>query len=240
MNDALLMTYRDQILKFTPKVSSYIDQFRQINRCWRGAITAGMIETGRMEKDAARLYEDLSEDMRATITSYENIQNRLVNAILTEMLKKVVSEIFDEAKFTINILKRNLFERTADVGYLSTDGEIISFLKAAEKENCTETLTSQAQKLRSRLYEYQCEYTVYNDILILDLNGRVMVNLATDNTVSASKDALLEDTQVINLHNDLEENKYIETFRPTDLMPGRGNALIYSQKIEEPETRSVI
>ncbi|MCA1794647.1 MAG: cache domain-containing protein [Desulfobacteraceae bacterium] len=240
MNDAFLMTYKDQLLKFTPKISNYIDQFRQINRCWKGAITAGMIETGRMKEDAARLFEALSQDMRATITNYENIQNRLVNAILTEMLKKVVFEIFDEAKFTINILNRNLFERTADVGYLATDGEIISFLKAAEKETCTESMSSQAQKLRSRLCEYQYEYTVYNDILILDLNGRVMVNLATDNPVSASKDPLLADTQAINLHNDLEENKYIETFRPTDLMPGRGNALIYSQKIEDPETRTAL
>jgi len=42
---------------------------------------------------------------------------------------KVVSQIVDAAKFTINILKQNLFERTADVGYLATDSEIVNFLK---------------------------------------------------------------------------------------------------------------
>ncbi|WP_022665106.1 cache domain-containing protein [Desulfospira joergensenii] len=236
MDNDFLLSHKEKFLGFAPKISNYIDLFRQINRRWRGAITSGMIETGRMKKEAARLFEPLIQDMRSTITNYEQIQTRLVNAILIEMVKKVVFEVSDAAGFTINILKRNLFERTADVGYLATDGEIVRFLKAAKERGDDEAMAGRVEEIRSRLGEYQHEYTVYNEIIILDLKGRVLANLDPENPIRESSDPLLADTQAVDLHSDTEEDQYIETFRPTDLMPGHGNVLVYSQKIEDPET----
>ena len=37
------------------------------------------------------------------------------------------------------------------------------------------------------------------------------------------------------LHHHLSEDKYIETYRETDLRPGYGQSLVYSQKIEDPD-----
>ncbi len=227
---------KDRLLHTIPEIASYIDNFKAVNKRWGGAITAGMIETGRMPSEAAALFGPLIEDMRTTKTQYSAIQQQLIDAILIEMFKKVVFEIQDSAKFAINILKRNLFERTADVGYLATDGEIVQLLKFAATETDPDIIRSRAELVRKRLADYQYEYTVYNEIIVVDTRGNVVVNLDPSNHISHSRDPLLGQTQKIDLSK--KGDPYVETFRKSDLLPEKGEVLIYSQKILNPETRA--
>jgi len=234
-----ILSKKEHFLQFTTQISDANERFKKINRQWRGAITAGMIETGRMSRGAAAMFIPLIQDMRTTVDSFERIQARLMDTVLAETAKKVIIELHDAAGFTINILKRNLFERTADVGYLAKDDEIVNFLKCAEDtEQQGRPTREHRQSILERLAQYCHEYTVYNEIIILDLAGNVMANLDQNNRISRSKDPLLEQTQAVDLHTAPDADKYIETFRPTDLMPGRGNVLIYSRKIEAPQTRT--
>lgn len=237
MDTEYVSRHRDGLLKALPEVSGYIGTFRSINKRWEGAITAGMIETGRMDAEAGRLFGPLIQDMGSTKAKYSEIQGQLVDAILFEMVKKVVFEITDAAKFAINILKRNLFERTADVGYFATDADIVKLLKNVDREGDDADLYSEADRIRERLAAYQAEYTVYDEIIILDRNNIVRGNFDASNHITHSEDPLLEATQHVNLHDAAEADKFIETFRSSDLRPGRGNVLIYSQKIEDPDTQ---
>lgn len=238
MDTDSILARKNHLFNFADGISASNKRFKIINKRWRGVMKSGMIEAGRMKKDAAKMFEPLIQDMQATINQYELIQTQVTEAVFMEMAKKAISQIYDAAGFTINILKRNLFERTADVGYLSTDGEIIEFLKYANSNNDKDTsLEERQKKIRNRLAEYQFEYTVYNEIIILDVAGNILANLNPENRVSFSKDPLLKQTQDIDLHKKIDEDKYVETFRPTDLMPGHGNMLIYSQKIEDPKER---
>lgn len=237
MKKQAIITHRENLIKVIPELSIFIDSFSTVTKQWTGAITAGMIETGRMEAEAAQLFGPLIKDMRITKEKYGEIQKQFVDVILFEMAKKVVSEITDAAKFTINILKRNLFERTADVGYLATDIEIVDFLKLPLNGECREDLDRQTEFIQKRLQDYQSEYTVYNDIIILDLAGKVRVNLDRDNHITTSKDSLLSKTQEFDLHVNPGEEKFLETFRLSDLRPHAENVLIYSQKIEDPESQ---
>lgn len=193
-----------------------------------------------MEDVAARLFAPLINDMGATKEKYIGIQESLVDAILFEMAKKTVFEITDAAKFAINILKRNLFERTADVGYLATDAEIVNLLRMAFDNEDGQALDEQRDRIRARLAEYQYEYTVYDEIVIVDRDGRIQANLDPSNHITRSSDPCLSEAQAIDLHSRHDEDKYIEFFRPTDLKPARGDTLVYAQKIEDPDTHRAL
>jgi hypothetical protein len=236
----IIQNNKERLAKAIPVVSRYLDRFHSINTRWAGAISAGMIETGCMPVEASKLFAPLIQEMRSTMIKYGQIQERLVDAILFEMVKKVVLEISDSAKFAINILKRNLFERTADVGYLATDAEIVDFLKQVKAEDDPDRIARRAETIRQRLSDYQYEYTVYNEILVLDAEGRVRANLDANNTVRQSRDPLLEATHAIGLHHGLDDDKYVETYRETDLRPGHGKTLVYSQKIEDQERHTAL
>jgi len=239
MDPNVIQRNKERLAKSIPVVSRYLDKFHSINTRWAGAITAGMIESGCMPAEATKLFTPLIQEMRSTMIKYGQIQERLVDAILFEMVKKAVLEITDAAKFAINILKRNLFERTADVGYLATDAEIVDFLKQVEEGGDPNEIARRSETIRQRLSDYQYEYTVYNEILVLDMKGKVQANLDSTNTVRYSKDPLLKKTHAIGRYHDTDDN-YVETYRETDLQPGRGKALIYSQKIEDPEQHTAL
>jgi DNA-binding IclR family transcriptional regulator len=70
------------------------------------------------------------------------------------------------AQISIDILIRNLFERTADVGFLAEDGAIIDSLGAAEPD---------LEALRQRLDEYVAKYSVYDDIAVFRTDGALHV-----------------------------------------------------------------
>jgi hypothetical protein len=226
MDAESIARHKQTFLRVMPTVAGYSSAFASINKRWGAAITAGMIEAGRMDQEAATLFNPLIQDMASTKEKFRLIQDRLINAILYELVKKSVLELTDAAKFTINILKRNLYERTADVGYLATDSELLSFL-GLDSEN--QDQDEAAARIVSRLREYQKEYTVYDEIIVLDLEGRVRTHLDEASPISSSHDPLIAKTLALN--PDGLGNNYLETFCQTDLRPARGKALIYSQTI---------
>ena len=240
MSSMTLISSKAVLLDAMPTVKSYLNTFESINKRWDGAITAGLIEAGRMEQEAAHVFSPLIEDMGATKGKFEHLQQRLVEAIVSEMLKKVVSELTDAAKFAINILKRNLFERTADVGYLAMDWELCDFLRmhVCEGESVTpEEYRERKEFVQNRLQQYVYEYTVYDEIIILDLQGRVVANLDESTGITLTKDPLLEETLKAGRPGAASDEPYVETFRATDLRPGKGNTLVYSQTMRHPETK---
>jgi hypothetical protein len=84
-------------------------------------------------------------------------------------------------------------------------------------------------RIRERLRAYRDKYTVYDESVILDIYGNIRANLDVTARLSRSTDARLQQTA--------ENDGYLETFRPCDLRPGRGNVLIYSHRILHPDTR---
>jgi hypothetical protein len=226
MDAESIARHKKAFLDVMPAVAGYCSSFASINKRWGAAITAGMIEAGRMDQEAATLFNPLIQDMASTKEKFRLIQDRLVNAILYEMVKKAVLELSDAAKFAINILKRNLYERTADVGYLATDSDLLAFLNTGSDDMDQD---GAAERIVARLREYQKEYTVYDEIIVLDLEGRVRAHLDEASPIRVSRDALITQTLAVNPLG--AGDKYLETFRPTDLRPTKSNALIYSQSI---------
>ena len=62
-------------------------------------------------------------DMTATRQSFNALTGQLINQLGAEILKKSVQEMRAKAQVAIDILVRNLFERTADIGFLATDDD---------------------------------------------------------------------------------------------------------------------
>lgn len=218
--------HRRSLLRVMPAVAEYCGAFASVNKRWGAAITAGMIESGRMEHEAALLFNPLIQDMGSTKEKFRLMQERLIDAILHEMVKKAVLELSDSATFAINILKRNLYERTADVGYLATDGELVAFLGLEPHDP---DMPAARARMVERLRQYQREYTVYDEIVLLDLEGRVRAHLDDATPLSVSRDALLARTLAIDPRG--PGDKYLESFRATDLRPGLAQALVYSQAV---------
>ena len=168
--------------------------------------------TGKINalQEAANLFEFTD----TTVSIFEHLIHELIEALLKENLYKTQSELDFKSKTAIDILIRNLFERTADVGFLATDAVIIEFL--------TEDTIS-LNTMQERLIQYTKKYSVYNEIIVFDLESNVKVNINPSNPIQTSNDPVLQEV--------LQTDEYIESYTTTDIFPSQEKTLLYSQKI---------
>jgi hypothetical protein len=142
-------------------------------------------------------------DMSGTRRAFGELAGSLLNRLGREALKKCLQETGSKAQVAINILVRNLFERTADIGFLSSDEDIRAFLRNVR--DCADRADAIAA-LRERFGEYVRKYSVYSDIILLDPQGNVLARLDERVSTAASDDPLIRAA--------IETRAgYVETFR---------------------------
>jgi hypothetical protein len=202
------------LLNNMPQVLGYHKNLCNLADWWRKVALLGKI-------NSLQIAVTLMEDMEATRKKFESLQSQLIENLIKENLNKLDQELTARAQVSIDILIRNLFERTADVGFLATDDDLRAFLSRHETD------PQQERDIVSRLHEYTQKYSVYDEIIILEPSGRVRVHLdEKNNPISHSTDPLIRET--LTTHQ-----PYVETFRHSDLQPKQKHSLIYSARITE-------
>ncbi|EGF31435.1 CheW protein [Oxalobacteraceae bacterium IMCC9480] len=206
----------DAFLPYMRDVARCEQALHELNLMWR------LIESSA-RMNCPREAGAILPTMAATRSRFQQLEVELVINLAREKLRNVHAALATKSAYVIEIVVRNLFERTADVGFLATDGALCAFAAG---------LDTDLEAMRRRLRAYRDKYTVYDQIIVLDLAGRVLVQLDQSLPVSRSDDALIAQS--------LASDTYVETFRASDLCPGKREALIYSRRLCHPETGAVV
>ena len=216
---AAVVTQPEVFLPFLRDVTRCEQSLQELNIMWR------IIESSAKMNCPVEA-RTILPTIAATRTGFARLEQELVASLVQEKVRNVMAGIGTKAQYVIDIVVRNLFERTADVGFLATDRVLCGFM--------ADTATQDARRhaVHQRLAEYRSKYTVYDEIMLLDTDGRVLVQLDDSAPVSHSQDALVAET--------LASESYVETFRASDLRPGLGRALLYSRRMHHPDTGAVI
>jgi len=169
-------------------------------------------------------------DMTDTRTAFGQLTNDVLSNLSKETLNKTVTGLTAKAQVIVDIVIRNLFERTADIGFLATDDDIRLFL---ENELKGESSDKDANDLRVRFREYVKKYSVYSNIILLDPQGRVLVQLDEHNPVAHSADELIDEAFSTS-------QAYVEIYRKTDLLPNQDKSLVYAYKVTSPDNKNIL
>jgi chemotaxis signal transduction protein len=211
---------------FSPYIRSVAqckEILRELNGTW-GLISA--IAEISCPKEAASILPA----MEATKQGFGDLEKKLTHQLVSEEINKTCLELNSKAQVSIDILVRNLYERTADIGFLATNADICGFVLSAVKGESPDT-----DSINRLLDEYGSKYTVYDDIVILDTQSRILARF--DRNVSAPGHTVSDPIIHKTLHS---TGDYVETFGKTALRPGLDRALIYSKCIVDPADKSVI
>lgn len=161
-------------------------------------------------------------DMSATRRAFGELAVSLINQLGREALKKCLQGVASKAQVAINIMVRNLFERTADIGFLASDEDIRAFLRFKDPAERSARLAA----LRARFGAYVRKYSVYSDIIVLDTRGNVLARYDTKEPATASSDPLIReaiDTKAA----------YVESYCESDLFAERKRSLIYAFRVTD-------
>lgn len=153
--------------------------------------------------------------MSTTREAFQHLTGDLLNHLGKETRRKAVADLRAKAQISIDILVRNLFERTADIGFLSTDDDIREFLLASGAPR---------EALEARFREYVEKYSVYSDIVLFDSTGRIAARLGSG-PGEASCHSLLDEARS-------SSASYVEYFGPADFLAA-GNHLLYAYRAED-------
>jgi len=166
---------------------------------------------------------DAGVNMNKIKSNFTTLSSELINYLGQELMKKSVSEMNSKAQVAVDIVIRNLFERTADIGFLATDEMIREFLLQYNTK-FQDGYEEEADTIRKRFIEYIDKYSVYFDIVLMNTNGDILTCINRENKLEKSKDSIIQET--INT-----EAEYVETFKYHDFLPEHKQSLVYSYKV---------
>ena len=218
----LIFTEKD-FLPYMTDVCKYNEELTALDEKWENIKLL-------CEMNCPQQSQTIIPQMAKIQKNFSSLQKGLVESLVEEELNKVKQKIIPQAQAAIDILVRNLYERTADIGFLATDGDIRRFTALGGR--ATE---ADRETVLKRLNEYVSKYSVYNEVIILDKNFKVLANLDNENPITGKTidDPLLHETVE-------SDSKFVETFRKSPLQTRRERAHIFSGKITDEDTGEII
>lgn len=197
-------------LKYCQHYQSFDEDLSKLNRFWDSISTIGSINQDLLQGHGTPLLES----MRETRNNFTSLQGRLLQSLIGETVSKATSELSFFAQNTIDILIRNLFERTADVGFLAVDEIVREFLKGSDISELN---------MRQRLQAYVQKYSVYDEILILDRDGNPKAQLKPDNNIEIPDRNLLRQID--------QAEDYFEHYGYTSFYPDRFKSHLFASRV---------
>jgi chemotaxis signal transduction protein len=167
----------------------------------------------------------IAADITTTADEFRALTGTLLDSLAQSLLRNTLHRMQAQAQVAIDILVRNLFERTADVGFLATDSDVRDFLLGADG-------APDASALQARFRAYVAKYSVYDDVVVLGTDGAVRARL--DGSVAAQHCSHPLVAQALQA-----DTPFVESFGAIDVLGGR-RGLVYSAAIRDPRTRHVL
>ncbi|MFA9374738.1 MAG: chemotaxis protein CheW, partial [Poseidonibacter sp.] len=198
------------IIKHIEDVDKYREELGRLSSSWDILALLGQLG-------------DINIDIGKTKENFLNLTSTLLNHLSEETVKKVSAEMKFKSQVVIDVLIRNLFERTADIGFLATDDDIRFFIN-----NYVSKYNDDSNKLKDamkhRFNEYVKKYSVYFDIVLTDTKGRILVRLNDEFDMEKIDHNYLQ--KVLNTNED-----YVEDYDYHDFLPQFKKSLVYSYKV---------
>ena len=209
-----------ELIRLMDKAEEYRERLQNLQSVWDNLTLLGHLS-------------GTATDMSDTRTAFQQLSGSLLNQLGRETLKKSTLAMKSKAQVAVDIMVRNLFERTADIGFLAMDDEVREYLgkfaplkSRVIGEEARLGLEKFDANLQQRFREYAQKYSVYSNIILLDTDGNVLLQLDEENPVRKSGDALIAQSLTT-------AQAYVETFRHSDLQPKQTNSLIYSYRVTD-------
>lgn len=198
------------IIKYIEDVDKYKDELGTLSSSWDMLALLGQLG-------------DINIDIGKTKENFLNLTSTLLNHLSFQQIKKVTQEMRFKSQVTIDVLIRNLFERTADIGFLATDDDIRLFLENFVSKYDENSLVIK-QEIQKKFKEYVSKYSVYFDIVLFDVHGKIVVRLNEDINLEKIDTSFIQ--KVLNTSDD-----YIESYKYHDFLPQYKKSLVYSYKV---------
>ncbi|NDB51036.1 MAG: chemotaxis protein [Nitrosopumilaceae archaeon] len=172
------------------KVETAINEIERLNSQTHMIAINARIEASRAG-EAGKAFSVVAEQMNSLSSKIGNVNQKMrheshdaidemSNLIKTQATHVRGVRLSDLALTNIDLIDRNLYERTCDVRWWATDDSVVSALANKTKEGY--------EHVSKRLGVILNSYTIYYDIVLADLEGKVVSNGRSEKYTSLGLD----------------------------------------------------
>ncbi|MBR7889531.1 cache domain-containing protein [Marinomonas sp. A79] len=209
--DSFLALNQTTIKRFIKGVERYDKTLQSLSSWWEKIALVGKI-------NSFEVASTILEDMDSTLSQFHILQKRLIENLTNEHARKIIAQDVLRCQMAIDVLIRNLFERTADIGFLATDSNIIHFL--SDIGNREKHLTFMTTQMRA----YADIYSVYRDVILVTADQNLVFQLSQPERRGRLSESFIQ--QALDI-----PDQYVEYFGPTALIPDQQSYLLYAQAV---------
>ena len=197
------------MLPHMPLIEEYRERLQTLQAVWDNLNLLGQLS-------------GTTAEIGQTREAFSNLTGELLNNLAARTLAKREQEMKAKSQVVIDILVRNLFERTADIGFLCTDEELRRFAAAP----------GDPSPLQQRFREYVRKYSVYEDVVLLSTNGEILARLKSDGRATTIRESWVGEAS----HTSAA---YVEAYGHSTLFPDQPRSLIYAYRIVSPQGQTL-
>lgn len=189
-------------------VHELIDELRDLQSTWNNLSLLGeLAQVGTEISDTRQHFQQLACD--------------LTNFLIEQSIHQAVELLSTRAQNSIDILVRNLYERTADIGFLATDPV---FSQCCSDFQHTPPTATALIDIRQRMRDYVANYSVYKNVILMDAQAQVIADMQDTLSVGHSLEWIKNEVS--------SSVSYVEAFRPLQTnSTNLKDELIYAWKI---------
>jgi chemotaxis signal transduction protein len=177
-------------VRLMPTVNDHRETLRALQGSWDALSLLGQLSNLRI-------------DMTRTRAAFDGLTGELMASLAEETLTRATSGLGYKAQVAVDILTRNLFERTADIGFFATDTQIVAAVAGGDR--------AALDALPARFSRYVSRYSVYRDVVLLDTSGQVLCRMNEGFSGRSSSHIV---------KRALAARGFVETYAPTDFCGG--------------------
>ncbi len=211
-----------RLLRYMPRVQFRRQELRLVEAAWDNLSLLSSLS--RLSSDASS-----GADLGRARQDFAALSDEMMRGLESEGLKNALDNLGSKAQVCIDIMVRNLFERTADIGFFATDAVIAGYMAQPD--------SSRRGEMEARLGEYAGKYSVYSDIYLVDMQGRLRASLQPHpdlvQVMDAQDQAFLRDVQA-------SDAPYVEHYAEHRFCASQGAShsptLLYAHRIEANQT----
>lgn len=202
-----------KLLRYMPSVQRQQNDLRLVEAAWDNLALLSAL---------SRLTSQTSSgsDLGRARKDFSALASEMVHGLAQEALATVVQDLTGKAQVGVDILVRNLFERTADIGFLATDEVLTAY--------ATDTTSMSRETVEQRLAHYASFYSVYQAIQVFDAQ---LVRVASHPSTGAGDESLsISDRQFLNtvLQSD---SAYTEHYGRVGFFDAHAPSLVYAKRL---------
>jgi chemotaxis signal transduction protein len=208
-----LLNNPEKWLRYMPGVQHQRQELRLVESAWDNLSLLSSLSLLSAKASSGGDLAQARQDFAA-------LSQEMMRGLITQALKNRLDDLGSRAQVGIDIMVRNLFERTADIGFFATDVVVAQYL--------SEPGAIAREAMQQRLSEYASKYSVYHNVFLFDTDARLQASLlpVSEGLALAAPDQAFV-RQVLDNHAAYVEHYAVHGFcEPTQ------PTLVYAQRVQ--------